>query len=302
MKRLSWILLFLTATAHGQTFNDGGAHVLKGSATSAQVSNATTLTIEAPAAVSAGVQVDGHSTLNLLGGTVAGTDSPANYTTGQTAISSIGLFTASGGAVTGGNATGVGGAGGIGLLSQGTTRISDGSFLGGSGTQLGGYGLSTSLQGLDLSGGLFQGGAGARMGSGVFVNGASLDRGLISGGAFDGYYSLIFNGFGHSDLEITGGTFQNGLFLTLYDESSVDFRGSDFSFDSRSKLLTGQLDDGTHLSTTINSFFPYSIHRSAGSIRFSAIDFVSVPEPSSWILLTAGLTTAMAQAWRIRRA
>jgi hypothetical protein len=292
MKRLAVLVLFLPVAAEAQIYNDGGSHVLDGVGAKVQVSDSSTLTIVAPASVTNGVTVDQFSQLILQGGSVLGSNAFAAGSTAGAGIFSTGAFSSSDGKVAGGTCVTSEGTGGIGIVSLGRTRISGGTFVGGGGSPgsgIGGTGLSTSVANLLIDGGRFEGGSAARDGNRAFVSGAQDHRGSISGGTFSGFFSLVFWGTGASEVDISGGSFQDPIYAALYDSSSMSFEGNHLAFDPTRLLLTGELLDGTTIKLSFEFAGPFLAHQTPGGIKFTGTNNPSaVPEPTSIVALALG--------------
>jgi hypothetical protein len=204
---------FLAATpclVKAQTvFNDGGVHTINAPSGTIEVVDGSTVNLNSGAMVTGGfvpgplgytasVFADASSTINLNGGQVfapVAPGSPAGNISGI-GIFDEGSFTASGGLAEGGMAGNRYQDGGWGLVVNGPAQVSGGIFQGGAG-YVGGNGAylvnavaGTSIN-FSVSGGTFQGGDAAS------INGYAGGAGL----------TIVTNGVA----SVTGGTFIGGL-------------------------------------------------------------------------------------------
>ncbi len=256
--------------------------------------------------------VQGGDTTRMpgVGGTALDLAAPSGFPSASAQIS--------GGTFIGENASFLGGIGFVLTTLGGTTgnssSISGGTFQGGSGGTTGNGGdgghFDLNLTALTINGGTFIGGSGFRSGNtngnGLILNSFGCSE-SITGGSFSGADSLIFGGYS-SSLVISGGTFHNQMGFGLDDVgTSVTFLGTGLNYDSANGIITGTLDDGSVLSTTLQlgSVNPHLViqvtNNSGEEIEFSAIASGSVPEPSSIVILAIGLLgLAAAKAYRSR--
>jgi hypothetical protein len=307
--------------------NDGGTHTVNGPSGPIFVENGSTLNVGPSASISGGaatsplgytasVFVDASSTINLNGGQIFAPQAPsppAGNISGM-GILDDGSFTASGGLVEGG--IGIGASqqgGGFGLLLNGPVQISGGTFQGGAGF-FGGLGaVMVDGNNVAITGGTFAGGTSTYSvttgGAALLIQSSDIHSGpaSITGGEFTGGpgagvqgESLIFFGDGARVLNVSGGLFSGGVELGLFYGDSLNFFGQGFHLQdiAGTDWLSGTLADGTAFDEPILSGNgPYTtLLRQSGveeEFSFQGIQLYpdsSVPEPSSWLLLTFGAT------------
>jgi hypothetical protein len=300
---------FTPELVRGQTvFNDGGTHTINAPFGPILVeNNGTTLNVVSPASVtgSSGIQNGGAvvggvgTTINLSGGEVTGAPGSAN---GGNGVQTTGFFSASGGTVTGGNAGMPGFSGGFALSSAGTDSgglgvvISGGVFRGGDGFGGGqsGGAVGISDNNFSITGGTFEHGAGVGVGVASFALG---DRppgshGVISGGSFLGNIgSQLFN---RSVLDISGGSISGKMSSRMSNGSSLNFFGNNLTWTPTSSSsfeimgdLTGQLSDGSSVDLPLTVISIDGVVKQTGN--GSEISFLSIPEPSSVVMLALGI-------------
>jgi hypothetical protein len=236
------VAVLVPGLARGQTvYSDGKSHTVSGSSGPIQIeNNGTTLNVDTGATVSASYNVQDATaivggtgtTINMLGGTVAGLQ---NHVMVGNGITTYGFLSASGGLVSGGFSSGVGGA--TGAEIYGSALITGGAFQGGPGVgAVGGSGIYLTGT-AEFLGGTVQGGIAVGTGSapgaamvtsassslsvyaGTFEGGVSASgSSQIFGGTFQGTIpngsQPINNGVAFTEwfgsLSIAGGTFQGG--------------------------------------------------------------------------------------------
>jgi hypothetical protein len=287
---LVWLILAnVSGLSRGQTIlEDGGTHTVNGPSGPIEVFRSTTLNVVSPANVTSqiqnGILVDPSSTLNLSGGLISGTSVGIG-------VLSQGLFNATGGSVSGGLA----------LSLEGTARISGGTFQGADALEAGG------IDNLAISGGTFKG---------QIVLGLSFLSNFhstvtITGGVFTAvpaqpgefFDSLLdFSTGAGSTVNISGGIFNGPMVLLLENGSTVNFFGSDLSFDSSTGQLTGILADGDPLNVMmdlVGNNTPFTISPDGDAITFGPGINV-IPEPRSIVLMASG--TLLILAWPFLRA
>jgi hypothetical protein len=290
---LVWLILAnVSGLSRGQTiFDDGGTHTVNGPSGPIEIFQSTTLNVVSPANVTSQIQNgifvgDSSSTLNLSGGLISGTSVGFG-------VQSFGLFTATGGSVSGGVA--------LNLLG-GTARISGGTFQGSIALGTGG------IDNLAISGGTFNGQSAA-----LALNLSSNFHSTvtITGGVFtavpaqpgEHFVSLDDASTGvSSTVNISGGIFNGPMLLILENGSTVNFFGSDLSFDSSTGQLTGILADGDPLNVMMDfdhNNTPFTISPDGDAITFGP-GINGIPEPRSIVLMASG--TLLILAWPIFRA
>jgi hypothetical protein len=290
MLRNTAILLALVATIEARAtviFSDGQSHVLSSGTTindGVVIGSGSSLTIEAGASVIG--PGDGSlkmptitaagANFTMLGGLVAGAPSnPLSSATSAIAVDA-GSATIAGGVVLGGDqGTGVGRAGDalVVVFNAGSVVIRGGTLIGGAGTNFG------ETYGDALYANAYPGASLAITG-GMFIAGAS---GLAA----------LLAPQGPSVYTISGGTFVGRIAIRLALSGTVQFLGSDFSYDD--SILAGTLLDGSHLSATLDLSGVDGPYITPTSAIFKA---APLPEPASVMLLGLGLAAVLVLARR----
>ncbi len=189
------VLALVPGEARGQTvYSDGEKHTVSRSTGPIEIENTgTTLNVETGATVSASYNVQDATaivggtgtTINMLGGTVAGLQ---NHVMVGNGITTYGFLSASGGLVSGGFSSGVNGA--TGAEIYGSALITGGTFQGGPGV-------------------------GAIAGWGIYLTGtAEFVGGTVQGGIGTGAFSapgIAMVTSASSNLTVYGGTFEGGV-------------------------------------------------------------------------------------------
>jgi hypothetical protein len=288
MNYLAWLVLAtVSSSSRAQTvYDDGRTHTVNGPSGPIEVLDSTTLNIVSPASVTGtelpggivyGIQTDLSSTLNLSGGQVNGTNAGP-------AILSLGSFTATGGSASGN----------VAAIVEGYGQISGGTFQGQTA-------LSTNeVQSLSISGGVFNGTTALEL----YLFSAFHSTVTITGGVFTGLQSppdLLYGSLSDytfynasSTVNISGGVFNGPMSFYLYNDSTVNFFGSNLNFDSTTDLLTGVLADGDSLNVIVYGYsnlpFVGQVDRSpdGDAITFIGPIFQAVPEPTSIVMATSG--------------
>lgn len=231
------LALFITsgAVAKATDYNDGGTHTISGSDTNVVISNGTTVNIvsgatvigpyEEPFGHDAIQMQDASSSINVTGGTITG--GGGSYQGGGGIIATNGSLDISGGDFTGGDGSTVspfyGGGPGVYANDFQSFSISGGMFTGGEGEQLGGNAVHINTftpKTAYVSGGTFDGGAGAIQDSGYDLLVTGPIQVEITNGDFVGYHSAIKN---NAVANVSGGHFVN--LLEAWDEATINFSG-----------------------------------------------------------------------------
>lgn len=294
---LTWLILAnFSGSSRAQTvFDDGGTHTVNGPSGWIEVSKSTTLNIVSPASVSgtapeslSAVSIDPTSTLNLSGGQVL------NSANDGFGITSQGLFTATGGDVTGGT---------LGtFILGGSAQISGGAFKGQIGLEVN-YANNVSISGGSFSGynalSLYMY---TKFTSTVTITGGIFT--VLPGPPGQQLASLSDSSFmnASSTVNISGGVFNGPMSLFLYNDSTVNFFGTNLNFDPTSDLLTGTLANGDPLNVNVYRVDNISVIRSpdGDAITFIGTQFQAAPEPPA--VLLAAISTLLISSVALIRA
>ncbi len=299
---VAWMLppLIDSPAGAGITFSDGGTHAINTTPEpDITLTGGTTLQVQDGAAIAGAAGANGitgtNSSVVLSGGSITGgAENPSTGATTNGIQLQGGSFTATGGTGTGGAGTGDGGDA-LDLLAAPAT-ISGGLFNGGSGFSQG-YGLFFSDAGpgslLSISNGTFTGHTAASL---------TLDVGTatISGGSFQGSAGAIGAGLSNgAQLNISGGSFTGSISTTVTGNGggSLNFFGTGLTFTPQfssasfeTGTLTGTLSGGQMIAEKV-SFFSANGYRVVttpnSEVSFQALSVV--PEPASILMMGAGL-------------
>ncbi len=132
------------------------------------------------------------------------------------------------------------------------------------------------------------------------ISGGSFSQGSVG---FRSLSTLDVMGDGAGALNITGGLFSGPMTFDITNNATVNIFGTDLQFDAGTGLLTGVLEDGNQIDSSIllgpYSHVSYNFGPNGEEVTFS----YSTPEPSSLVLLALGIAGAAlaCKSKRVRR-
>lgn len=323
----------ISTSRAGILFGDGQKHVIDGPTTGITMfGRGTSLVIDPGATIkgadgtllnyaTAGVSAGGIGTMvTMRGGTVTGGSSANSLTGGSPGITTSAPLVVSGGTVNGGLSPylPITPQAGIAVDAIGPVTISGGTFNGGGG----GYALRYKGNYMDISGGIFNGGLEITNGGTFFDSSgltATISGGIFNGGrnefrTFDGASTVISGGLfaaentmliggNSSAMTIQGGSFMGGIWLNLFNDSTLTILGSNLAYKDRQ--LTGTLLDGSAISIAIAPAGNFHVTNSSlnritftGDVKIVPPPQSPVPEPNS-LGMIAGAFAAILVATRL---
>jgi hypothetical protein len=292
-------------------FSDGGTHTVNSPSVDIALSNNTTLNVATGAVInapstSAAIGLSAVSTdfslnnhIHVTGGSLTGGASTQAFSgRGGFGINAVfGTLDISGGTFTGGVGDFVPGdavkvVGAQSTISNGTFHGAQGSPFGSAGNALSVYDGTMTISGGAFFGGDTASGAGAagaalRMGVGntdtpvhVTITHGTFTAGADSTPATYGPYAVVLDVADDSVLDLKGGTFVGGFLVT----QTLNVYGTNLQLTSlpMGKHLSGTLMDGSPISVDMLVIEPYTIN------------LITVPEPSSLVLVAIALAAAVA--------